>query len=98
MDSSSLVDTAQTVVKHYGWDGIMAGHGLIISVTGMLIVFLALAGISIILSQMTKIMNFVNKIYPEPVKPETNGKVKASKNDEEIAIAIALANHKSNGN
>ncbi|TWT77203.1 Oxaloacetate decarboxylase, gamma chain [Posidoniimonas polymericola] len=48
-----------------GWQGIVEGRGLAISVTGMLIVFVALATISTFIAMLPKLLALIEPIFPE---------------------------------
>ena len=72
----------------------MAEHqGLALSVTGVIIVFAALAVISIVIAALPYMMSLLAKVIPEVTEPAHGGKKKKKKSDDEIAIAIVLANH-----
>ncbi len=86
--------------KLYGLEGIEAGHGFLVSSTGMLIVFSALSGIAILIALLPYVMKLIAKIIPEPEPVSAKKKSPTknnSNNDEAIAIAIAVANHTAAG-
>ncbi len=92
-------DTVAPVVERiYGLAGIEAGHGILVSSTGMLIVFTALAGIAILIGLLPHFMALLAKVVPEvqPTKKKAPKK-STSGDDEAVAIAIAIANHKAAG-
>ncbi len=100
LDTASAADTVAAVTKLYGLEGINAGQGFLVSSTGMLIVFAALAGIATIIGLLPKLMTVVAKIVPEtvPVTAKKRTQKKSSSNDDEaVAVAIALANHSAAG-
>ena len=70
--------------------------GIMLSVTGMFIVFAALAGIAVILGVFPKFMSVLNSIIPENTVGHGSKKVVRTVNDDSaIAVAIATAFHKS---
>ena len=68
----------------------MLNEGFILMATGMGTVFSFLIILWIAVSCMCKVVGYLNKIFPEPVKT-VSAPVKAANNDVEIAIAIAAA-------
>ncbi len=99
MDSTAVLevvgDVADTAVtKLYGWEGINAGHGIMVSSTGMFIVFTALVSIAILIALLPYLMKLVALVNPEPVAPvKKKSPVKSTNDDEAVAVAIALATH-----
>lgn len=67
--------------------------GVTIAFIGMSVVLLFLVLMIGVMNVTTKIIEFINKIYPEVVKQEPKRTKKASSGDDEIALAIALAAH-----
>lgn len=94
-------DTVAPVVveRIYGMAGIEAGHGILVSSTGMFIVFAALAGIAVLIGLLPHLMALLAKVIPEskPTAKKTAPKKSTSGDDEAIAVAIAIANHKAAG-
>jgi Na+-transporting methylmalonyl-CoA/oxaloacetate decarboxylase gamma subunit len=74
---------------------IAEGHGLSVSITGMLIVFLALVTITVFLLLLHRILKVVNRIYPEVDEYENSERVE-SENEIVAAIAYAILNGKLN--
>lgn len=78
-----------------GLQGISDGDGLAISITGMLIVFVALAGITIFISALPKLLEWVEPWFPEaqhhhaPAAPPAA----AATGEEEVIAAIGFVLH-----
>lgn len=68
----------------------MLNEGLILMSVGMGTVFSFLIILWFAVMMMSKVVLYLNKIFPEAVK-ETAAPVKAANNDVEIAVAIAAA-------
>lgn len=68
----------------------MLNEGVILMATGMGTVFSFLVILWLAVSCMSKVVIYLNKIFPEAVQ-STAVPVKAANNDAEIAIAIAAA-------
>ena len=85
------VSGASAVNQLYGLEAIKAGNGWMISATGMLIVFIALAFISVIIALLPYLLELVNKIYPEPVVEKSSKKKKKSSVSDEEVVAITVA-------
>jgi len=67
--------------------------GVTIALIGMSVVLLFLVLMIGVMNITSKIIEFLNKIYPEEVKQEPKKPKKAASGDDEIALAIALAVH-----
>lgn len=65
---------------------ILEGEALPISVTGMIIVFFALAFISIFIGALPRILAVVSRVFPDE-------SVKSAADDERVVIAIGAALH-----
>lgn len=74
----------------------MIKDGLIISFMGMGTVFTFLCVMIFVMSVMSKVIAKLNEIFPEPLKAVPQP-VKAVSNDDEIALAIAIANRNIRG-
>ncbi len=77
-----------------GIQNVINGHGVGISVTGMIIVFIVLSFISIFLSLLPKVLMIVEKFLPE--ESETSGK--STEPDDSVIAAIAMALYKTKYN
>lgn len=99
--ANGVADTTAPVVveRVYGLAGIEAGHGMLVSSTGMFIVFAALAGIAVLIALLPYLMALLAKVLPEavPAAKKSTPKKTAAGEDEAIAVAIAIANHKAAG-
>lgn len=65
--------------------------GTIIMLIGMGVVFLFLTIMVFVMDWTSKLIIKLNEIFPEEVQEEKYTKKQVSKNDEEIALAVALA-------
>lgn len=65
--------------------------GTIIMLIGMGVVFLFLTIMVFVMDWTSKLIIKLNEIFPEEIQEEKYTKKQVSKNDEEIALAIALA-------
>ncbi len=74
----------------FSFEKIIDGKGVSISVTGMLIVFMALVTITLFLLLLPRILKLVNKVYPE-VEEETLNESQEVSEDAEIVAAIGYA-------
>ena len=70
----------------------MINEGLILMITGMGTVFSFLIILWLAVSCMSKVVSYLNKLFPEQIK--TVSAPVAVNNDVEIAIAIAAAKRK----
>ena len=81
---------------YIGWQRIVDGQGLEIAFTGMFIVFLALAAISLCIAMLPKVMATIGGILPEqphdPTEPES------SHEEEAVAAAVGVALDEENNN
>jgi len=95
LDTTAIIEVADTATqKLYGWEGINAGHGIMVSSTGMFIVFIALVSIAILIALLPYLMKLIALVLPEPVTLiNKKTPVKNTNDDEAVAIAIALATH-----
>lgn len=100
IDSGIVADTVVKVAETAQVAGMTISDSFLVSVTGMLIVFTALAGIALILSKLPLLMTQIAKVVPEPTAaPKKSARKQVSSNDDEaVAVAIALANHTAKGN
>lgn len=71
--------------------------GITITVIGMLVVLFFLTITIGAINVTTKIIQIINKYFPEEIPEEPKKKVKKQNEDEEIALAIALAVQKNGG-
>ena len=77
-----------------GLQGISDGAGLAITITGMLIVFIALAGITLFISALPKVLEWVEPWFPEnqhhhaPAPPQS-----VASSDDEVVAAIGFVLH-----
>lgn len=65
--------------------------GIIVMVIGMATVFVFLAIMIVAMKITTKIIEIINKYFPEPVPEEKNIRKKKQDDKSEIALAIAVA-------
>ncbi len=65
--------------------------GIIVMVIGMATVFVFLAIMIVAMKITTKIIEIINKYFPEPVPEEKNIQQKKQDDKSEIALAIAVA-------
>ncbi len=72
-------------------------EGFFIMVIGMGTVFMFLTIMVYAMNICKKILDVVNKYFPEEVPPEPQKKREKTDNDAEIALAIACAIHKGAG-
>ena len=79
-----------------GWQRIQDGQGLDIAFTGMLIVFLALAAISLCIALLPKVMNVLGANSPE--QPHHPAGTESSQDDEAVAAAVGIALDNKNNN
>ncbi len=70
-----------------GVQNIINGHGVAVSITGMLIVFSVLTFISIFIAVLPHILKLVEKVFPE----KSENAPKALEPDESIVAVIASA-------
>jgi len=76
---------------------IAEGHGLSISITGMLIVFFALVTITVFLLLLHRILKVVSKVFPEIEEIDENTlSDNTSSNEIVAAIGYAMLNGKLN--
>ncbi len=66
--------------------------GVTIAFIGMSVVLLFLVLLIGVMNVTSKIIGFINKLWPEELPKETK-KVKTVNDESEIALAIALAHH-----
>lgn len=71
---------------HDGLQRISDGNGVFLSITGMLIVFVALSFISVFIASLPRILALVSRFFPDQ-------SAKAIVDDERVAIAISVALH-----
>lgn len=81
---------------HIGWQRIVDGQGLEIAFTGMFIVFLALAAISLCIPMLPKILASIGGILPEG--PHNPTESESSRDDEAVAAAVGFALDEKNNN
>lgn len=67
--------------------------GVTIALIGMSVVLLFLVLMIVVMNITSKVISFINKIWPEAVPQETKKTKKAQNDESEIALAIALAQH-----
>ncbi len=83
------------VERKYGLEGVAAGNGWMVTITGLLTVFSALSAIALILSALPFFMGILAKYIPEPsVAAKKAPAKKAADNNAQLAVAIAAAIHK----
>ncbi len=85
-----------SIPLYTGWQRIMDGQGLDIAFTGMFIVFLALATISLCITLLPKVIAALGGILPEDPQPPSESVAKHD--DEAVAAAIGLALDEKNNN
>ncbi len=73
-----------------GIDNIFKHDGFGIAATGMIIVFVALAFVSLFIFLLPKVLSAFEYVVPAAPEPQAATKV-PSRNDEEIAAAIGFA-------
>ena len=73
-----------------GFENIANAHGMTLSLVGMLIVFSALAIISICITMVSKFLPLLEKLFPE-VHPHPSPSSSQSADHEEVLAAIAYA-------
>jgi len=79
----------------FSFKKIMDGRGVSISVTGMLIVFMALVTITLFLLLLPRILKLVDRVYPEVEDETLNGSQEISEDTEVVAaIGYAMLNNK----
>jgi glutaconyl-CoA/methylmalonyl-CoA decarboxylase subunit delta len=90
--AAAVSDSVAASWKLSGWDAVIAGNGLMITVVGIIIVFFSLTTISLLIR--------VLKLYASPVKPKVEGEgastpaVRNGLSGEVVAaIALALQSH-----
>ena len=69
-------------------------NGIPIMVIGMLVVFMFLGLMIVVMNVTAKVINFINKYYPEEITKEQNSIKKNQDVNAEIALAIACAVHR----
>lgn len=69
-------------------------EGFFIMVIGMGTVYVFLTIMIYAMNITKKILDIINKYFPEQLPPEPKKRTKATDNDAEIALAIAAAIHK----
>ena len=87
----------------FGWQNVVNGNGVAVSITGMSIVFVALILVSIYIALLPKLAGLLNKIIPpathrhgvEPTVPASGFKTGPSE-AEIVAVASAYL-HKNKG-
>ncbi len=85
-----------SIPLNIGWQRIVDGQGLEIAFTGMFIVFLALAAISLCIAMLPKVMAYVGGILPE--RPHDPTEPESSRDDEAVAAAVGFALDEKNNN
>ncbi len=78
-----------------GWEAIVEGNGIAISVTGMLIVFTALVFISVFIALMPRLLELLDPILPKVhshVAPPTPQE-RMPQDREKVVAAIGLVLH-----
>ncbi len=86
--------------RAFNIQNIIDAQGGELALAGMLIVFVALAAISIFIACLPKILPFLNKILPEAelhTKPKARPSAPPASNNGAVAAAIAFARHHARG-
>ena len=65
--------------------------GIVITFIGMVTVLLFLTLMIYVMKTAEKVIQWLNKLFPEELPPELKSKKKQTNNDTEIALAIAVA-------
>ena len=77
-----------SIPLYIGWQRIVDGQGLDIAFTGMFIVFLALAAISLCIAMLPKVMSAIEGMLPENPQPPAGRE--AAHDDEAVAAAVGV--------
>ncbi len=77
----------------FSFENVLKGNGVTISITGMLIVFFVLTTITIALYLLPKVLNIVNRVFPEEEEESDDSSIVGD--DTEIIAAIGYALFKS---
>lgn len=85
-----------SIPLYIGWQRILDGQGLEIAFTGMFIVFLALAAISLCIALLPKTVAAFGDTPPE--RPHTPTAPESPHDDEAVAAAVGFALDEKNNN
>ncbi len=85
-----------SIPLYIGWQRILEGQGIDIAFTGMFIVFLALAAISLCIALLPKVVAAIGVILPE--RQHTPTESESPHDDETVAAAVGFALDEKNNN
>lgn len=79
---------------HISFQNVIDGHGIGLTITGMIIVYVSLTIIAVSIALLPHLLRVINKFFPEPVEPVKIAKRPApAADDEALAAAAAFAFH-----
>lgn len=85
-----------SIPLYIGWQRVLDGQGLEIAFTGMFVVFLALAAISLCIALLPKAVAAFGDMLPE--RPHTPPEPESPHGDEAVAAAVGFALDEKNNN
>ena len=77
-----------------GWQNVVNTDGVKITVSGIILVFICLAMISMIIGLTPHLLKMVNRFFPEQEEP-LSGKKEKTISETEVVAAISAALHRS---
>ena len=82
---------------HVSWQNVLDGHGVAITLIGMVIVFSGLLLISLFIAQLPRLLDFFDRLTTRTARPEAPSEAVAERvtvpQGEEIMAAISLVVH-----
>lgn len=88
--------TSTATLNGYITGGEAVQEGVLISITGLISVFAALATIALLISALPLLLSVLNKYVPEEAPHKKAPAKKSNDNGGSVALAIAAAFHKRN--
>lgn len=79
---------------NFGFQNVIDGNGFAIAITGMLIVFAALAIISLFIALLPRVLKVLAVVFPEEHHHGAVSSKKPTRDDDALLAAIGFALHK----